>query len=214
MTEMLRVRNWDKYQSYRKDRGQPPWIKVHRSLMRNAKWVGLTDVQKAHLVCIWLLAADENAHVLNNPALVQKLCFLDEQPDLEHFVSLGFLEKCTPDDANTTTERRQHVQPEKRREETDKAASPPCVHAEHFGEFWDLYPRKQNRARAEKSFKRLKPSPELFAEILEALERQKASEQWQRDGGAYVPHASTWLNGRRWEDEITGTTRDRFEGVI
>jgi len=28
------------------------------------------------------------------------------------------------------------------------------------------------------------------------------SESWNRDGGRYIPHPSTWLNGRRWEDEL------------
>jgi len=33
------------------------------------------------------------------------------------------------------------------------------------------------------------------------LERSKVSEQWQRDGGQFIPHPATWLNGRRWEDQ-------------
>lgn len=37
--------------------------------------------------------------------------------------------------------------------------------------------------------------------MLAALERQGKSDQWRRDGGQYIPHAATWLNGRRWEDE-------------
>lgn len=38
--------------------------------------------------------------------------------------------------------------------------------------------------------------------MLQALEIQKRSEQWQKAKGQYIPHASTWLNGRRWEDEV------------
>ena len=33
------------------------------------------------------------------------------------------------------------------------------------------------------------------------LKRALASADWQKDGGRYIPMASTWLNGRRWEDE-------------
>ena len=36
---------------------------------------------------------------------------------------------------------------------------------------------------------------------MDGLRRQKDSVQWQRDGGKYIPHPSTWLNQRRWEDE-------------
>ena len=34
-----------------------------------------------------------------------------------------------------------------------------------------------------------------------ALEVQKQSQQWRKDGGQYIPMPATWLNGRRWEDE-------------
>ena len=39
------------------------------------------------------------------------------------------------------------------------------------------------------------------AEVMAGLEAARASDQWTRDGGRYVPHPATWLNGRRWEDE-------------
>ena len=35
----------------------------------------------------------------------------------------------------------------------------------------------------------------------DSLKRALASADWQKDGGRYIPMASTWLNGRRWEDE-------------
>jgi DNA replication protein DnaC len=33
------------------------------------------------------------------------------------------------------------------------------------------------------------------------LEKQKVSTEWLKDGGQFIPHPATWLNGRRWEDE-------------
>jgi hypothetical protein len=41
---------------------------------------------------------------------------------------------------------------------------------------------------------------------LQILERHKLGQQWQKDNGEYIPHASTWLNGRRWEDEISSAS--------
>lgn len=38
--------------------------------------------------------------------------------------------------------------------------------------------------------------------MLSTLEKQKKSEQWQSDGGKFIPYAATWLNGQRWEDEV------------
>jgi hypothetical protein len=101
--EYLRVYNWEKWQSYRKDRGQPPWIKIHRRVLRNIKWVALTDTERGHLVSIWLLAADHNGVIPASPEMVQKVCCLTETPNLNKFVELGLLElNGCHDDADLT----------------------------------------------------------------------------------------------------------------
>ncbi|HZP33038.1 MAG TPA: hypothetical protein VFB23_06695, partial [Candidatus Acidoferrales bacterium] len=38
------------------------------------------------------------------------------------------------------------------------------------------------------------------------VERFKLTEQWQKEGGKYIPYPSRFLNGRRWEDEILTST--------
>jgi hypothetical protein len=38
--------------------------------------------------------------------------------------------------------------------------------------------------------------------ILAGLEKAKQSRQWMKDGGAFIPHPTTWLNGERWNDEV------------
>ena len=111
----IRITNWDKWQTYRSDRGQPPWIKVHRSLMRNPEWVTLTDAQRGQLVGMWLLAADQDGVIPASPSMIQKLCYMDSEPDLQVFVSLGFMET----DANLTPTRRQRDRTETE-EETEK----------------------------------------------------------------------------------------------
>ena len=35
-----------------------------------------------------------------------------------------------------------------------------------------------------------------------ALEAQKKSLQWSKEGGQYIPNPTTWLNQERWEDEL------------
>jgi hypothetical protein len=114
--EYLKIANWDRWQTYRKDRGQPPWIKIHRSLMRNLEWIQLTDAERGQLVAIWLLAADHDGVIMASPKLIQKLCFTEKAPDLELFISLGFIEP----GANVTPERRQGDAPEERREEKNR----------------------------------------------------------------------------------------------
>lgn len=73
---------------------------------------------------------------------------------------------------------------------------------ERFAAFWKFYPRGENKQRAVKAWDKLKPDDTLIATMGRALAKQKASPDWQR--GIGIPHASTWLNGRRWEDEQRG----------
>ena len=67
---------------------------------------------------------------------------------------------------------------------------------------------------ARKAFDRRRVDVTLEA-VLAALELQKGSQQWQRDGGRYVPHPATWLNQGRWQDEVdtsgNGLSKDEWE---
>lgn len=73
---------------------------------------------------------------------------------------------------------------------------------EAFDQFWQAYPKKTAKQQAFKAFEKLKPDKALLTTILSSLERHKQSVQWTKDGGQYIPYPATWLNGRRWEDEI------------
>ncbi|WP_404943622.1 hypothetical protein R1Y13_13520 [Pseudomonas sp. NY8938] len=71
-----------------------------------------------------------------------------------------------------------------------------------FDRFWALYPRKVGKAGAEKVWKKLKVTADLFDRMAASLAAWAVSTDWTKDGGQYIPHASTWLNGKRWEDEL------------
>lgn len=71
-----------------------------------------------------------------------------------------------------------------------------------FSEFWKAYPRKVGPANAKKTFAKLNPNEELLREILHAIEQQKRT-VWKDKDPQYIPHPSTWLNGERWEDEVS-----------
>lgn len=71
-----------------------------------------------------------------------------------------------------------------------------------FETFWAAYPRHTNKAMARKAWEKLRLTSQEYASLLRAIEAQKQSPQWQRDDGQYIPHPSTWLNQRRWEDEL------------
>lgn len=85
-----------------------------------------------------------------------------------------------------------------------------------FADFWSAYPRKTAKPEAQKAFAKLNPDSELLSKLLGAIALQKLSGQWQSEGGSFIPHPATWLNGRRWEDELpaqAGKTADIWEGA-
>ena len=71
-----------------------------------------------------------------------------------------------------------------------------------FFTFWQMYPKKVAKKDAEKAWKKLNPDEVLAAQIFDGLEKWIGSESWQRDGGRFIPYPASWLNGRRWEDDI------------
>lgn len=117
----MRVHGWDEWQSFRKDRGTPPWIKLHRNLMTNKKWAALSDSEKGQLVSLWIAAADNNGFLPDDPKILRKICMLDDIPNISKFSELGFLESdgCQHD-ANMTPDGCQHDAPEQRRVEKSR----------------------------------------------------------------------------------------------
>lgn len=71
---------------------------------------------------------------------------------------------------------------------------------DQFAAFWAKYPRKEGKKKAWEKWLRLNPDRALFVAIMSGLDAHKRSEQWRR---GVIPHPTTWLNGARWEDELT-----------
>ncbi len=90
----------------------------------------------------------------------------------------------------------QAPKPKRKRKEPKTA---PDHEPERFAAFWKAYPRGENKQGAIRAWDNLKPSPELLDQMSIGLARALQSDDWKRGYG--IPHASTWLNGRRWEDQ-------------
>ena len=69
-----------------------------------------------------------------------------------------------------------------------------------FNEFWALYPRKVAKAVARKAFERLTEQQQLDA--CKAIDDHLMYWKVKEIELEFIPHASTWLNQERWEDEI------------
>ena len=75
----------------------------------------------------------------------------------------------------------------------------PNTKPNQFEAFWDVYPKKVGKGAAQKAFEKVRVP---VADLISAVERQKTSEQWRKEGGKYIPNPATWLNQGRWEDEL------------
>jgi hypothetical protein len=73
---------------------------------------------------------------------------------------------------------------------------------EGFEAFYAAYPRKAKPKDARKAWDKLKPDADLQAKILAAIEAQRASPQWQKDGGQFIPYPATWLNAGEWANQV------------
>jgi len=76
------------------------------------------------------------------------------------------------------------------------------VDSSPFEKFWSVYPKKVAKQAAVKAFVKLNPSEATLNEILAGVRKWVETKQWQNDGGEFIPNPATFLNGRRWEDEI------------
>jgi len=71
-----------------------------------------------------------------------------------------------------------------------------------FDDFWSLYPRHVAKKAARIAWDRVTPANQMAAVIAIASWRQI---YMARDPDR-IPHAATWLNGERWEDELPQST--------
>ena len=193
----LTVKNWDEFQHY-KDRN-PPWIKLHRALLDDSEFARLPDASKAHLMLSWLLASQSNGRIPDDPKFLQAKLGLDKQPDLQLLVESGFL---IPEQSASTNAEQDASKPldlARSREERTKTSE---EKERQFGRFWLAYPKRVAKPTAWKAWKSLNLDFEQYERLMAALERAKASDDWRKDGGRFIPHPATWLNGRRFEDEL------------
>ncbi len=75
----------------------------------------------------------------------------------------------------------------------------PLARDDGFEEFWSLYPSKVGKPKAHSAWRRLKLTEKV--DVIAALPAWKDCRQWVRDGGQFIPHPTTFLNQRRWEDD-------------
>lgn len=75
----------------------------------------------------------------------------------------------------------------------------PKMTSSDFDLFWQTYPNKKKKPKAKEIFLRI--DKDKLLKIIEAVEVQKKTPQWSKDGGRFIPHPTTWLNQGQWDDQ-------------
>jgi len=82
------------------------------------------------------------------------------------------------------------------------------IYGQNFLAFWKTYPNKAAKKKAQEAWNKLEKAEDmevLLPILLDAAEKQQQAKENSKAKGEFTPewpHGATWLNGKRWEDEI------------
>ena len=96
--------------------------------------------------------------------------------------------------------------PENKPNNSNTRSSAKSEISEDFIRFYSAYPRKVSKPAALRAWKGLKADTALTDRIIADVKR-RCDTEWKGQAIQYIPHPSTYLNQRRWEDETAPTER-------
>ena len=91
---------------------------------------------------------------------------------------------------------------EEQKQEKNKKQEQEKYMEDKFSMFWNEYPKKLSKESARKAFFKINLDDVLFSNILNALQKHKKLDSWKKDKGQFIPYPATWINQKRWQDEI------------
>jgi len=190
----MRIKNWKKFQHF-KDR-RPPWIKLYRELLEDPDWHELDPPAAKLLVALWLIASEDETKEGCLPD-IKKISFRLRIDIKTLTYQLSQLNHWLDDSDITLISSGYQVDTP----ETEKSREEKSVHQdERFDSFWSAYPKKKAKADALKAWNSAHINGE-FDSVMSALEAQKRTEQFTKDGGKYIPFPASWIRSKRWLDE-------------
>jgi hypothetical protein len=206
----FRVKNFESFQRY-KDR-EPTWIMLHRTLLRDYEFASLPDEAKAHLILIWLLASQQKDRTLpDDPRWIASQIGARKPVDLKPFFEQGWLIPVAGSEQIDTQPYQDDTEiPHSRAGARSVSGSSPSgsvsgssPEGEHegkpFAAFWEIYPRKDGKQKAEESWSKLKLEDQVLALADVPL---RAAANWAGREIDKIPYAATYLNQKTWRDEI------------
>jgi hypothetical protein len=189
----LRVKNWSEFQHYR-DRN-PPWIKLHRTLLDDYEFARLQDASKAHLILIWLFASQRDGLVPDDPKFLKMKLGLEREPNLKWFINHGLLIPEQVDSAALADCEQLAPRGEERRGDSENVISG------QFARFWSAWPKSSRKASRGGCWRVWQKGgfDSVAEQIIAHVEAMKTTPDWKKEAGAYIPAPLVYLNQRRWE---------------
>lgn len=139
-----------------------------------------------------------------------------KSPPLPGFPATGFPATVKPSAGNPTEQNNNitkeelnipPIVPQGGRRAKGEPKERPDWRPDRFAGLWDYYPhdKRGNKQKAIAAWDKLKASDQLIDDIGRRLKVLVGTESWKE--GVGIPHVSTFLNQRRWEDA------DNYDGV-
>jgi hypothetical protein len=144
----------------------------------------------------------------DDPLYVKRVAYLDQLPNFKPLIKCGFLVE-TLASASRSKQKIAKATTEQSRPETDSEKTSLAA----FESFWKAYPKKVGKGDAEKEFVKARVNGTIDA-LLTALEVQKRTDDWIKEGGKFIPYPAKWIKQRRWEDEPQGVAASQSRGII
>jgi hypothetical protein len=197
----ITVRNWDKWQRPMRGNKEGPrnWVAFATNMLHDPDVLELTIEQRWLWVAILLHTGRVGVGFKLSMSSARVLFGL--RPgwrgvvDLDALKNQGFI-----DYGNATNKTRQT-----RQDKTNNIGQ--LALTERFEEWWKCYPKKVGKLAAQKKWRVKKLDAQADILIADAANRIANDSQWI---GGYIPHPTTYLNGERWNDEISVDTTKKL----
>jgi len=88
--QYIRIKSYEQYQHY-KERN-PPWIKLHIEILSGRTWVMLDDASRVLAITLMLLASKNDNKIPCDKAYLQRVAYLNGEPDLSRLLEMQFIE--------------------------------------------------------------------------------------------------------------------------
>lgn len=207
------------------------WFRMYTEFSTDPKVQMLSEVMQRRLVMVFCMRASNSLVTLHETEIAFQLRISDDElkETKRSFVSKGFIDeswnvlnwdkrqfrsdsstervsrhrekKRKESNGDVTLQKRRSNAPEQNRTEQITTSS----NDDLFNKFWQAYPRHTAKQNARKAWDKLKlvPDDPRLQAIENGLLRAKQSRDWLKDSGQFIPHAATWLNGSRWNDDYS-----------